>query len=65
MLVRLSAEWRSTAGPLATINGIPDLVRHSLGGSSSHLPPLSRQDKEKYNALFLHAGPTDGLLSGN
>lgn len=57
------------AGPLPTIDGVTPLTQHSTGVSLPKspppgLPPLTAQDKAKFQALFIKSGPSNGLLSG-
>ncbi|KAK0502911.1 hypothetical protein EDD18DRAFT_611149 [Armillaria luteobubalina] len=59
------------AGPLPVIEGVSGISTHNTGMSiprspppMSGLPPLTAQDKAKFQNMFLKSGPTNGLLSG-
>lgn len=57
------------ASPLATIDGYSSIPRHNTGASIPKspppgFPPLSPQDKIKFQNIFNRSGPTNGLLSG-
>jgi epidermal growth factor receptor substrate 15 len=58
-----------TVGPLATIEGISVVTQNNTGLSlpkfpPSSLPPLTAQDKLKFQRIFTHNAPINGLLSG-
>ncbi|KAI6129132.1 hypothetical protein EV401DRAFT_2067044 [Pisolithus croceorrhizus] len=63
----------SKPGPLATIEGVhAPLVQQSTGMSiptspppTPGLPPLTPQDRAKFNRLFQSCGPVGGLLSSD
>ncbi|KAH9483828.1 putative calcium-binding protein [Psilocybe cubensis] len=58
------------AGPLAVIEGITTVSQQTTGMSLSKspppaaFPPLTPQDKVKFQNMFLKNGPANGLLSG-
>ncbi|KAF9036984.1 hypothetical protein BDZ89DRAFT_1130017 [Hymenopellis radicata] len=61
----------SKPGPLPTIDGVSDVGRQNTGMSlprspppMSGLPPLTAQDKAKFQNMFQKTGPSNGLLSG-
>ncbi len=61
----------TAAGPLPTIDGVSDVGRQSTGMSIprspppiSGFPPLTAQDKAKFQNMFQRTGPSNGLLSG-
>jgi len=74
--LRFVAHWFATdastlAGSLPTIEGVNNIASHSTGMSAPRsppptapLPPLTAQDKAKFQNLFHKAGPVNGLLSG-
>ncbi|CAA7270180.1 unnamed protein product [Cyclocybe aegerita] len=57
-------------GPLAVIEGINTVAQQNTGISlpksppPAAFPPLTAQDKAKFQNMFLKAGPTNGLLGG-
>ncbi|KZT44182.1 hypothetical protein SISSUDRAFT_340601 [Sistotremastrum suecicum HHB10207 ss-3] len=57
-------------GPLAHIEGVSRPVTSSPApksptiSSSASLPPLTPQDRDKFQRIFTGCGPVDGLLSG-
>jgi epidermal growth factor receptor substrate 15 len=60
-----------TAGPLAVIDGISPIASQNTGMSTGKpssitglLPPLTPQDRSKFQSMFQKAGPVNGLLSG-
>ncbi|KAJ3765458.1 hypothetical protein FB446DRAFT_850129 [Lentinula raphanica] len=68
---KISTDLISKPGPLATIEGISFVATHSTGMSIPKspppvpsLPPFTAQDRTKFLAMFMHAEPRDGLLSG-
>ncbi|KAI6043018.1 hypothetical protein EDC04DRAFT_2600428 [Pisolithus marmoratus] len=71
--VRASESESDVAAPLAVIEGIhAPVVQQSTGMSIPNsppltpgLPPLTPQDRAKFNRLFQSCGPVDGLLSGD
>jgi len=57
------------AGPLAVIEGYTSIPQQDTGASIPKspppgFPPLSPQDKIKFQNIFNRSGPTDGLLNG-
>ncbi|EAU88413.1 UBA/TS-N domain-containing protein [Coprinopsis cinerea okayama7 len=56
-------------GPLPRIEGISTVTQQNTGMSLPksplpYFPPLSPQDKEKFDSYFIKYGATNGLLSG-
>ncbi|KAF9475672.1 hypothetical protein BDN70DRAFT_883440 [Pholiota conissans] len=61
----------SKPGPLAVIEGVNAVTQQATGLSMSlskspppSFPPLTTQDKAKFQNMFLKQGPMNGLLSG-
>ena len=57
------------AGPLAVIDGYASIPQQNTGVSIPKspppgFPPLSPQDKVKFQNIFNRSGPTNGLLNG-
>ncbi|TFY74438.1 hypothetical protein EWM64_g9574 [Hericium alpestre] len=66
----VSKELIYKPGPLAVLNGyphskLPDAVVSSPKLSASGLPPLTTEDRAKFDRLFQGCGPVNGLLSGD
>ncbi|KAI0320509.1 hypothetical protein OF83DRAFT_577050 [Amylostereum chailletii] len=68
----VSLDLINTAGPLAVIDGyssqsVPRNASSPAPRSpvATGLPPLTPQDKAKFNRLFHGCGPVNGLLSGD
>ncbi|TFK42793.1 hypothetical protein BDQ12DRAFT_676809 [Crucibulum laeve] len=56
-------------GPLPVIEGVSTVSQHNTGMSVPKspppgFPPLTPQDKAKFNNLFAKSGPSNGLLTG-
>lgn len=70
---KLNKSLLSKPGPLATIEGVhAPLIQQSTGMSiprspppTPGLPPLTPQDRARFNKMFQSCGPVDGLLSGD
>ncbi|KAJ3572813.1 hypothetical protein NP233_g2832 [Leucocoprinus birnbaumii] len=67
---KVSSALLSKAGPLATIEGYSSVSQQNTGTSAPKspppgFPPLSPQDKIRFQDIFNRSGPTNGLLSGD
>lgn len=66
---KVSAALVNKPGPLPTIEGYIAIPQQNTGASipqspSLAFPPLSPQDKIKYQGIFNRSGPVSGLLTG-
>ncbi|KAL0947299.1 hypothetical protein HGRIS_013418 [Hohenbuehelia grisea] len=66
----VSRQLINKPGPLAVLEGYNTVARHGTGASAPKsppplaFPPLTPQDRTKYQGLFQRTRPEDGLLSG-
>ncbi|KXN90474.1 EH domain-containing and endocytosis protein 1 [Leucoagaricus sp. SymC.cos] len=66
---KVSAALLSKAGPPPTLEGYTSIAQHNTGASipkspPPSFPPLSPQDKIKFQNIFNRSGPSNGLLNG-